>query len=137
MGCCSLATSLFSSKLFCSLARPVCFTHTHTMLELVLNGLTALLQLFFIANLQPTPPMTSKHTPKTKRTHQKQKSATRKRKKERKKRKSNILIFCQQPSTCSFPLQAYFRLEAIFNLSISDLSKQCRLGISLIEHLQI
>ncbi len=91
---------------------------------------------FFIANLQLTPPMTSKHTPKTKRTHGKQKFATNKRKKERKKekkRKSNIFICCQQPSTCSFPLEAYyFRLEAIFNLS-----KQCRLGISQIEHLQI
>jgi hypothetical protein len=59
------------------------------------------------------------------------------RKEERKRRKSNIIICCQQPSTCSFPLQAYFMLEAIFNLSISDLSKQCRLGISQIEHLQI
>jgi hypothetical protein len=34
-------------------------------------------------------------------------------------------------------LAPYFRLEAIFNLSISDLSKQCRLGISQIEHLQM
>jgi hypothetical protein len=57
------------------------------MLELVLRWPQSIAPAFFIANLQLTPPMTSKHTPKTKRTHEKQKSATSKRKKERKKEK--------------------------------------------------
>jgi len=81
-------------------------SHTHTILELLLNGLTALLQLFFIANLQLTPPMTSKHTPKTKRTHEEQKSATSKRKKERKEKK----------------IQHLHLLSTTFNLLISTSS---------------
>ncbi len=93
---------------------------------------------FFIANLQLTPPMTSKHTPKTKRTHGKQKSATNKRKKEKKIQHLHLLstTFNLLISTWSILFQAWsnFQFEQAMQIrnftdwASSDLNKHLQIS---------